>query len=153
MNEQLTKDFNASEFFVTDTGLNNDPPTMRDYLDVMANIKHIALRFLQPLRDHFGLPVTITSGYRSPEVNKAVGGSKTSQHTKGEAVDFVVKGKTNEEIIDAIHHLGLPYDQLIDEQLNSKWIHVSLKFVGNRKEHLTARKHPVTGKTVYARVG
>jgi len=92
---------------------------------------------IDPLREHYGKPIRVTSGYRSKEVNERVGGAPTSQHTKGEAVDFVCEDmKATFEII----RTTLPFDQLIWEKGDNKqpqWIHVSFKKAGkNRGEVL-----------------
>lgn len=131
---KLSENFTLDELTVTSTGLDNKPSDAE-----IANLKALVVNILQPLRAHLGKPIKITSGFRSPAVNKAIGGSDTSQHKVGQAADFHVEGMTNQQIIDEIRKLKLPYDQLIDEQLKgSKWIHVSYKTNG-RKQWLTAR--------------
>lgn len=88
---------------------------------------------LNPLREKFGKPIRITSGFRSPELNKSVGGKPTSQHTKGEAVDITAVNKAdNKELFELCKTLD--FDQLIDES-NLTWIHISYK-VPNRKQIL-----------------
>ncbi len=119
---------------------------MRITKDTPENIRlsalNIAEKVLDPFREFIKKPITVNSWYRTPEYNKQVGGAKNSQHTLGEAVDFVVKGMTNEEIYDSIIKINLPFDQLILEYGNgTTWIHISLKRVGtNRKEVLKAVK-------------
>ena len=146
-NMKLSENFSLSEFVVTATGLDNIPGD--------AEVKRLQLlvtNILQPLRKYLNRPVHINSGYRSPLVNKAIGGSSTSQHMKGEAADIRIDGMTNQEIVSAIRTLNLPYDQLIDEQLHgSKWVHVSYSSTGGRKQWLTARDGE-GGKTVYETV-
>lgn len=82
---------------------------------------------LQPIRDKYGKPITVTSGFRSPSVNRLVGGSANSQHCKGEAAD--IKCENNKElwdlIIDMINNKKIVVGQLIDEK-NLNWIHISL---------------------------
>ena len=139
-NKRISENFTLGELVRTDTGLRNVPGSA-----AVKNLQFVVDNFLQPLRDHFGKPIFVTSGFRSAAVNKAIGGSKNSQHLKGEAIDFVVRDEPNKKVIDAARKLGLPFDQLIDEQLyNIKgirrdWIHVSLKRRDNRTEILTAR--------------
>lgn len=99
---------------------------------------------LDPLRDHLQRPIIITSGYRSPAVNRRVGGSPTSQHMLGEAVDFIVPGMTPDQIVRAIRHIRLPYDQVIEEF--GQWVHLSYR-PGGRRQALLARK--VNGRTQY----
>ena len=103
----------------------------------------IALDVFEPLRLWVGGPIKINSFYRSPEVNRKVGGSKTSQHVKGEAMDLdmdLVKGakKTNAELFKYIWS-GLPFDQLIYEYGDSKnpaWVHVSLSAKGKQRRQV-----------------
>lgn len=123
----LGKNFTLDEFVQTSTGVENipGPVEVQALMDLVANI-------LQPLRDALGVPITVTSGYRSPAVNALTpGSSDTSQHTKGQAADIVIAGMTNQQIIDKIRSLRLPYDQLIDEEKKrltggvSRWVHVS----------------------------
>lgn len=79
---------------------------------------------LDPLREWYGKPITVNSGYRCPELNKVVKGSKTSQHMKGEAADITTGSKEeNKKLFDYIRE-NLPFDQLIDES-NFSWVHVS----------------------------
>ena len=106
-------------------------PTKEQWINLFA----IRDNVLNPLREKFGKPIRITSGFRSPELNKSVGGKPTSQHTKGEAVD--IKGKTrqeNEIIFNIIKQLGC-YDQLLNEY-DYSWIHVSYCKSGNRNQVL-----------------
>lgn len=148
---KLSKNFTLGEFINTSTGIENVPGQ-----NEVENIKHLVTNVLQPLRDYFGKPIIITSGYRSQLVNAAIGGATNSQHSKGQAADFHIKGVTNTEIIQAILKLRLPFDQLIDEQLYrssgrlSKWIHVSYNKAGNRKQLLKARNTIANLNTVYS---
>lgn len=93
-----------------------------------AIIRHLNLlvRFiLDPLREKYGKPITVSSGYRCQELNKIVGGSKNSQHVKGLAADITVGSVfENKKLFNLIIKLNLPFDQLIDEN-NYKWVHVS----------------------------
>ena len=80
---------------------------------------------LDPLCEKYGKPIIVNGAYRCPELNKAVGGSKTSQHMKGLAADITVGSSTqNKKLFQLIIDMDLPYDQLIDEK-NFRWIHVS----------------------------
>ena len=101
-------------------GIDNSPNS--------AIIRHLNLlvRFiLDPLREKYGKPITISSGYRCQELNKIVGGSKNSQHVKGLAADITVGSVfENKKLFNLIIKLNLPFDQLIDEN-NYKWVHVS----------------------------
>ncbi len=139
---QLSKSFHLSEFVKSQTaqrrGLDNTPPA-----EAISKLTDLCINVLQPLRDYFARPVVISSGYRSQEVNRAVGGSRTSQHCKGQAADLEVPGISNVEIARWIQH-HLNYDQLILEfytpgQPNSGWVHVSWR-QNYRKQDLTARR-------------
>lgn len=114
----------------------------------LENMKRVANECFEPLREYLGRPIRITSFYRSPEVNRAIGGAKNSAHTRGEAIDFSA-GKRNKE---AFHWLALnvEFDQLIYEfgnDENPDWIHVAKVASGNRNQILRAIKR--AGKTVY----
>lgn len=82
---------------------------------------------LDPLRKAYGQPIIVSSGYRCPELNKAVGGARTSQHTLGQATDIHTKSnskESNKQLFELIKQLKLPFDQLINEY-NYSWVHVS----------------------------
>lgn len=140
---RLGRHFTLDELTTTDTGLRNEPE--RQHVAALARL--VAL-VLDPLREHLGRPVRVTSGYRSPAVNARVGGSSTSQHMRGEAADIKVDGLTNVEIATAIHRLRLPVDQCIVERGLVKggppgWVHVSTRLdAPNRGEYLSS---PVAG--------
>ena len=90
---------------------------------------------LDPLREWYGKPINVSSGYRCKELNTAVGGRPTSQHMKGEAADITAGSKDeNKKLFDYIRD-NLPFDQLIDEQ-DYSWVHVSFSKKGNRKQVL-----------------
>lgn len=131
-------------------GIDNNPTD--EHLD---NLVDIAEKVFQPLRDHFGVPIAVTSGYRSEELNRRIGGSLTSQHSKGQALDLdadVFGGVTNSEIFDYILN-NLDFDQLIWEfgtGTQPDWVHVSYKGEENRKQVLQAKR--VNGKTQYSRL-
>jgi hypothetical protein len=129
-------------------GVNNTPTA-----EHIENLKALAENIFQPIRDHFGVPIRISSGYRSAALNlKIKGASKTSQHSSGEALDLDNDGTsiTNKEIFDFIVE-NLDFDQVIAEfPKNSQpsWVHVSYNAKGNqRKQILVAKK--INGKTVY----
>lgn len=90
---------------------------------------------LDPLREKFGKPILVSSGFRSKDLNRAVGGAASSQHMKGEAADIYTGTKEgNKELFDIIRK-ELPFDQVIDEK-DFSWVHVSYKESGNRKQTL-----------------
>lgn len=90
---------------------------------------------LDPLREWWGKPVNVSSGYRCPELNAAVKGSKTSQHMKGEAADIDAGDRQQNKLLFDHIRKHLPFDQLIDES-NFAWVHVSFKEGSNRKQML-----------------
>ena len=95
---------------------------------------------LQPLRDKLRRPIIVTSGYRSPELNKKVGGSKNSQHVLGQAVDIVVQGMSPRTLAEFVTRTGLVFDQMIVEEVgNTSWLHLSYTRKFNRKERLLYR--------------
>ena len=116
--------------------------------------KELAENIFQPMREHFGKPIWLSSGYRSEALNKAIGGSKTSQHCKGEAMDIDMDGRggpTNAEIFNYIKD-NLPFDQLIWEFGNDKapdWVHVSYKKGGPQRGQILTAKRNSAGKTTY----
>jgi len=146
----LSANFTLNELTKSDTatrlGLDNMPDD-----EALENLKTLCEMVLQPVRDHFGKSVTVNSGYRSPESNAAVGGSKTSDHCKGQAADIEIDGLPNPELAQWIMD-NLDYTQLILEfytqgQPNSGWVHVSYDPNNLKKQELTAVK--VAGKTQY----
>lgn len=107
-------------------------------------MRHLCMNILEPVRSHYSIPYSPSSGYRSPELCIAIGSSVHSQHAKGEAADFEVPSISNLEVAGWIAG-NLEFDQLILEHYeggNTGWIHCSYKTEGNRKEVLTYdRKH------------
>lgn len=116
----------------------------------IENFKLLAEKVFEPVRLHFGCPIHISSGYRSIELNKCIGGSLTSQHCSGEAIDIDMDGTphgvTNKMVFDYIKD-NLSFDQLINE-FDYSWVHVSYESTGKqRKQVLDAIR--VNGKTTY----
>lgn len=88
-------------------------------------MKELINNVLDPLRKAYGHPIKVTSGYRSPRLNAAVGGVKTSQHEKGQAADITAGSpEENKKLFDLAQELNLPFCQLIDEK-KYKWVHIS----------------------------
>tara|TARA_R110000787_G_scaffold42718_5_gene104982 strand:- start:1724 stop:2182 length:459 start_codon:yes stop_codon:yes gene_type:complete len=118
-------------------------------------LKEVSKNIFQPCREHFGKPLAVTSGYRSEALNEAIGGSKTSQHSKGEALDLdadVFGGFSNAELFNYIKD-HLDFDQLIWEfgnNNNPAWVHCSYKTRGNRNEVLIAIK--TNNQTTYRKL-
>jgi len=145
---KLSKNFALSEITHSNTakrlGIDNEPTEKH-----LQNMQHLVDNILQPLRDSIG-PIRISSGYRNPSLNRAIGGSVSSQHCKGEALDiqFWQMGKMmNELIYEWILDSGLEFDQMINE-FDFSWIHISLKSKDNRKQVLEAYKNE-DGDTKY----
>ena len=137
---RLSKNFALSEITHSNTakrlGIDNEPTEVH-----LQNMQHLVDNLLQPLRDSIG-PIRISSGYRNPSLNRAIGGSRSSQHCKGEALDiqFWEMGKMNNKVIyDFILDSNMEFDQMINE-FDFAWIHISLKDKGNRKQVLEAYK-------------
>lgn len=133
----LSTHFSLSEFVTSQTaarlGIDNTPPQA-----VMRAILRTATG-MEGVRTLLGAPIIISSGYRSPELNKAIGGAKNSQHVKGEAVDFICPGYGIPlKICKSIVASGIKFDQLIQE---GKWVHISFSDA-NRREVLTANFDP-----------
>ena len=128
---QITKNFTLTELTRTSTGITNHPNK-----EQVASIIKLCDKVLQPARDMYGKPIHITSGYRSPAVNRAVGGVRNSQHLLGEAADITVFTKEENKKLFEIIRDNLSFDQLINER-DFSWIHVSYKSKeDNRKQVL-----------------
>lgn len=111
-------------------------------LQAKANLTALVANVLDPLREAYGKPIVVTSGYRSVKLNRAVGGASKSQHTAGQAADIRSVGDTvaeNRRLFNLIQELGLPFDQLIDEY-GYDWVHVSFADGKNRRQVLHVRK-------------
>lgn len=125
---QLTEHFSIKELTVTNTGYDNTPSN-----SIIDNLQTLAQALEKVRTACHNNPITILSGYRSPDVNKAVKGSDKSAHMKGLAADFIVGNMTLKEIFKTIRESGIVYDQLI---LEPTWIHIGLAEVP-RKQNLT----------------
>ena len=147
---QLSKNFSLNELTKSDTALRHDmdntpPPEAIECLRALCD------NVLQPVRDHFGKSVRVNSGYRHPDVNAKVGGSKTSDHCKGMAADIEIATVPNHELAQWIAD-NCVFRQIILEFYtrgvpDSGWVHVSYNPADNKKQLLTATK--VDGKTTY----
>ena len=138
---ELTKSQSASRLSIDNT------PSMT----VIDSLQQLVDNVLQPLRDALGKPITITSGYRSPDLNKAIGGSPTSDHCRGQAADIEVAGMSNKDLAEFIRD-NYKFTQLILEfpsrnDPSAGWVHVSYNPKDLKCQVLTASK--VNGKTVY----
>lgn len=134
----MTENFTLSELTRSETAarmqINNEPGTIP-----LINLQKLCEKILQPLRNAYGLPIFINSGYRSAALNATIGGARNSQHMLGQAADITARHcppigydaavdydfrKENKRLFSLIISLKLPFDQLIDEKSYS-WIHVS----------------------------
>ena len=124
-------------------GISNKPTEVH-----LANLKLLIDNVIQPIRDKIG-PIRVTSGYRSPALNRAIGGSSRSQHSRGMAADiqFVRDNEMDNKVIfDTILEMELDFDQMINE-FDYSWIHISYNHEHNRKSLLEAYKE--NGRTKY----
>ena len=150
---QISKHLSLAEVTRSDSakrnGISNEPTA-----EHLNNFKLLAEKVFEPIREHFKVPIHISSGYRSAALNKKIGGSLTSQHCQGEAIDIDMDGSpsgvTNANVFNYIKD-NLNFDQLIWEfgtSSNPDWVHVSYESTGKqRKQILKAVK--VGGKTSY----
>lgn len=146
----LTANFTLEELTKSETALRHDMDNTPGESEI-ANLTALAQNVLQPIRDHFGKGVKVNSGFRHPEVNAKVGGSKTSDHCQGQAADIEIPGVPNAELAEWIKD-NLEFRQLILEFYtpgvpDSGWVHVSYVAGDNKKQVMTATKKD--GKTVY----
>lgn len=135
----LSPNFTYEEMIASETAarhnIDNTPPN-----EVLMNLRRLAL-FLEDVRKVLDKPIQISSAYRSPLANEAVGGKKTSQHCRGAAADIKVKGMTPNQVVQAIIKSGLQYDQVIREF--DSWTHISIpngKDLAPRKQALIIDK-------------
>jgi len=147
---KLTANFSLAEMVKSETalrqGLDNDPGEVE-----IENLRALCENVLQPVREAYGRGVKVNSGFRHPDVNAAVGGSRTSDHCKGMAADIEIPGVANADLAEWIKD-NLEFTQLILEFYtpgvpDSGWVHVSYDPNNLKKQVLTALKE--NGKTVY----
>jgi uncharacterized protein YcbK (DUF882 family) len=146
----LTANFTLSELTKSETALRHGMDNTPGETEI-ANLKTLAEKVLQPVREHYQKGVKVNSGYRAPEVNQKVGGSRTSDHCKGQAADIEIPGVANADLAQWITE-NLDFTQVILEFYtqgvpDSGWVHVSYDPQNLKKQALTAVKQ--NGKTVY----
>jgi zinc D-Ala-D-Ala carboxypeptidase len=140
----LSENFTLDEMTLSQTaarhGIDNVPPP-----HIIRNLELLCVSCMQPLREEVSRPIFVSSGFRSPDLNSLIGGSKTSAHQQGNACDFRVSGLSPYDTCLLIVEMGLPFDQVIHEF--GKWVHLG---VGDilRGEELTAYR--AKGKTKYS---
>lgn len=152
---KLSKNLSLSEVIKSNTAkrhnIDNSPNN-----EQLNNLKTVAIEVFQPLRDGLGKPIGISSGFRSDALNRIIGGSTKSQHSKGEALDLDadIFGNLENSVIFGYIKEHLDFDQLIWEygdDENPDWVHVSYKsYEENRNEILQAVR--VNGKTQYIKL-
>ena len=131
---KITENISLNELLASDTstrkGIDNTPTGTVQ----LKNLIEASNELWQPVRDYLGYPMVISSGYRSPKLNKAIGGAKNSAHLHGLAIDFVVPGfGDTRKIIRALNQFfkekNIAFDQLILEYPNSpgSWVHLGYK--------------------------
>jgi hypothetical protein len=147
---QISKHLSLAEVSRSETakrkGINNTPSG-----EHLENFKKLAENIFEPIREHFGVPIHISSGYRSKELNSAIGGSATSDHCVGSAIDIDQENSsiTNNQVFNFIKD-NLKFKQLIAEfPVNGQlsWVHVAYNENNLKNQILVAKK--VNGKTVY----
>jgi len=150
---KLSKNLTLKEAIKSNTatrkGIDNTPDQW-----AINNLKAVAENIFQPIRDHFGVPIGVSSGFRGKDLNKAIGGSKYSQHMIGEALDLDADmyGKvTNSEIFNYVKN-NLEWDQMIwefgdDEEPN--WVHISYKDDGPNRKQIKRARRDEKGRTYY----
>ena len=146
----LTTNFSLHELTKSETALRMGFDNTPGEAEIEA-LRLLCEKVLQPVRDHFGKGVKVNSGFRSSETNQATGGSKSSDHVKGQAADIEIPGVANADLAQWIMD-NLDYTQLILEFYtpgipDSGWVHVSYDPDNLKKQELTAMK--VAGKTQY----
>jgi hypothetical protein len=153
---QLSEHLSLAEVTRSETakrkGVSNMPTEQH-----IANFKLLAEKVFEPIRNHFGKPIHISSGYRSAALNKAIGGAASSQHCSGEAIDIDMDGHaggiTNKMVFDYIKE-NLEFDQLIWEfgtDANPDWVHVSYESTGKQRKQIlkAVRKGGATSYVPY----
>ena len=147
----LTNNFSLHEMIKSETAIRRDMDNTPHSDEVVQNLTVLCEQILQPLRDVYGVGIKVNSGYRSPDVNAAVGGSRTSDHCKGQAADIEIPGVANAELAQYIVD-NFDFTQLILEFYtqgvpDSGWVHVSYDSNNLKRQVMTAVRQ--SGRTVY----
>lgn len=147
----LTNNFSLHEMIKSETASRRDMDNYPHSDEIIANLTVLCEQVLQPLRDAYGVGIKVNSGYRSPDVNAAVGGSRTSDHCKGQAADIEIAGVPNAELAQYIAD-NFDFTQLILEFYtqgipDSGWVHVSYDSNNLKRQVMTAVRQ--NGRTVY----
>jgi hypothetical protein len=146
----LTANFTLSEMVKSETALRHDMDNTPGEAEI-ASLRLLCEKILQPVREHYGKGVKVNSGFRHPEVNAKVGGSKTSDHCKGQAADIEIPGVANADlaahIVDTYKFTQVILEFYTPGVPDSGWVHVSYDPANLKNQVLTATKED--GKTVY----
>jgi len=150
---KLSKNLYLSEVTKSRTakrlGISNEPTK-----EHLVNLQILAEKIFQPLRDYYNSPIYISSGYRSKALNEAIGGSKSSQHCKGQAIDIdrdAYSLPNNGQIFEFIKN-NLEFDQLIWEfgsNTNPDWVHVSYNTNGSQRKQILVAYKDSNNRTKY----
>ena len=138
---KLSANFSLAELCKSQTAVRRGIDNTADSPSILESLTNLAVNILQPIREHYNIPYTPSSGFRSNALNEAIGGSKTSQHSRGQAADIEIPTVDNASLAQWIIN-NLEWDQLILEfykksEPASGWVHVSYNAEGNRNEILT----------------
>lgn len=131
----ISKNFSYREFEESETAKAQGITNVISSFEIRDAIRELTNTVLQPLRDAWGQPLHVNSGYRCPKLNAAVGGAATSQHTKGEAAD--IKAEHPVKLAQLAYDLGLPYDQMI---IYPTFVHFSHKLKGTQRRQVLYNK-------------
>lgn len=131
----ISKNFSYREFEESETAKAQGITNVISSFEIRDAIRELTNTVLQPLRDAWGQPLHVNSGYRCPKLNAAVGGAATSQHTKGEAAD--IKAEHPVKLAQLAYDLGLPYDQMI---IYPTFVHFSHKLHGEQRRQVLYNK-------------
>lgn len=148
----LTNNFSLHEMIKSETASRRDMDNYPHSDEVLANLTTLCEQVLQPLRDAYGVGIKVNSGYRSPDVNAAVGGSRTSDHCKGQAADIEIPGVANRDLAlyirDNFEFTQLILEGYIEGIPDSGWVHVSYDSNNLKQQVLTAVF--VKGRAIYS---
>lgn len=148
----LTNNFSLHEMIKSETASRRDMDNYPHSDEVLANLTTLCEQVLQPLRDAYGVGIKVNSGYRSPDVNAAVGGSRTSDHCKGMAADIEIPGVANRDLAlyirDNFEFTQLILEGYIEGIPDSGWVHVSYDSNNLKQQVLTAVF--IKGRAIYS---
>jgi uncharacterized protein YcbK (DUF882 family) len=139
----LSRNFTLDELTISQEAIRSGLPNKPNAQQI-ASLKALCVKILQPLRDKTGLPIVVSSGFRSVTINRRIGGNSKSQHCRGEAADFTIPGMSVMEVVRLVMEMKLPIDQCIAEF--GAWVHVSYS-AKRRNQYLIATREG--GKVFY----